>query len=190
MNDMKKILAFSVFVTSLWLLKLFGIKEEILIVTFFIITLLSLVFLETKNIRNISSTLVIVLIISLIFLKSNTNQYEKNWNKFEEVLVRENIKKGKIVFVDITADWCITCKVNKITTLDKTEVINYFNESNVILYRADWTNKDISILNFLQQNERYGIPFNIIYGPSLKKGIVLPEVLSRDTILNSINLVK
>ena len=190
MNDMKKILAFSVFVTSLWLLKLFGIKEEILIVTFFIIPLLSLVFLETKNIRNISSTLVIVLIISLIFLKSNTNQYEKNWNKFEEVLVRENIKKGKIVFVDITADWCITCKVNKITTLDKTEVINYFNESNVILYRADWTNKDISILNFLQQNERYGIPFNIIYGPSLKKGIVLPEVLSRDTILNSINLVK
>ena len=190
MNDLKKFLAFSVLITALWLLKLFGINNLILLSLFLGFPLLSTFFIEKRNFRNISSTLTILTLTILLYLNLSLKGNEKNWVPFDLNLIQEDIINNNIVFVDVTADWCITCKVNKITSLNTREVRKFFNKNSVILYKADWTNKDKVILNFLKQNGRYGIPFNIVYGPSNKKGVVLPEILTKETIFNAINLVK
>ena len=52
--------------------------------------------------------------------------------------------------------------------------------------RGDWTRKDPVLLKYLQDNGRYGIPFNIIYGPGSKDGIILPEILTTDILKKAI----
>jgi len=80
--------------------------------------------------------------------------------------------------VDVTAEWCVTCAVNKSFVLNDPHITNLLAQPNVIAMRADWTKQDPSITRFLQAHGRYGIPFNIIFGPQNSQGIALPEILS------------
>ena len=90
-----------------------------------------------------------MLILSLLFWGSGSNYGQEDWKKFEEKLILEDINNNNLVFVDITADWCITCQVNKITTLENKKVSSFFKKNNVILYRGDWTNKNSDILEYI-----------------------------------------
>ena len=63
-------------------------------------------------------------------------------------------------------------------------------KNNVVLYRGDWTERDQKILNFIKKYDRFGIPVNLIFGPNQKQGIVLPEILTKDLIIDNINTVK
>ena len=112
------------------------------------------------------------------------------WLKYEKNILQDMIEKNNIVFVDVTADWCVTCKINKISTLDKKEMKSFFKENNVKLLKADWTNKNIEIQNYMKSFNKYGIPLNIVYGPKNKDGIVLGELLSKKKIIEAINEVK
>ena len=58
------------------------------------------------------------------------------------------------------------------------------------MMRADWTNKDKEILEYLLSHNRAGIPFNIVYGPNKKEGIILSELLSKDELFKAINKAK
>lgn len=100
------------------------------------------------------------------------------WKPFEPEAIPALVKKGKIVFVDATAEWCVTCAVNKSLVLNDPHVTHMLANPNVIAMRADWTKQDPKITQFLQDHGRYGIPFNIVFGPQDSKGIVLPEILT------------
>ena len=91
-----------------------------------------------------------------------------------------------MVFVDVTADWCITCKVNKAAVLDRDPVAARLADGAVLALRADWTNPDDGIARYLASFGRYGIPFNAVYGPKAPGGIALPELLSADEVLAAI----
>ena len=65
-----------------------------------------------------------------------------------------------------------------------------FKEEGIKLVRGDWTNRNSEILAFISSYKKLGIPFNIIYGPSNKRGIILPELLSNNDIIKSIKLVR
>ena len=84
---------------------------------------------------------------------------------------------GKTVFVDVTADWCITCKVNRALVLDTDEIRVWLKQKNIVQMRADWTSPNPIIAAFLQGFMRYGIPFNVAFGPKAVDGIILPELL-------------
>jgi len=90
----------------------------------------------------------------------------------------------RLVMVDFTADWCLTCKVNKQLVLDSKAVLQVLKKQNVIAMQADWTRPDPKITSYLSKYSRYGIPFNIIYGPSSPSGIVLPELLTQNKVLD------
>ena len=84
----------------------------------------------------------------------------------------------------------MTCKFNKFTALDNKDVIKFFLENDVKLVRGDWTKKDEKILNFLKKYERFGVPVNIIYSKNMKDGLVLPEILTKNNIIENFERIK
>jgi suppressor for copper-sensitivity B len=96
------------------------------------------------------------------------------------------VSAGEVVFVDVTADWCITCQVNKRIALSDGEVRAALEAEGVAPLQADWTQRDDSILSYLTSHGRYGIPFNVVYGPGAPDGIVLPELLTRGAVLDAL----
>jgi len=106
------------------------------------------------------------------------------WVRFDRARIATLVAAGKTVFVDVTAKWCITCQVNKAVVLETDEVASRLKGANVVAMVADWTNPDDEIAAYLASYSRYGIPFNVIYGPGAPNGVVLPELLSRTSVLN------
>ena len=103
------------------------------------------------------------------------------WQPWSEDARRVAQDDGKLVLLDITADWCITCKANKRFVLEREPVAGILAElldnGSLVMLQADWTRPDPRISAFLASHQRFGIPFNIIYGPAAPNGIVLGELL-------------
>ena len=104
------------------------------------------------------------------------------WIAFEEAAITDYVADNKVVFVDVTADWCITCQANKKLVIDQQPVAGRLEDGSVVAMQADWTNPDPAIANFLGRHGRYGIPFDIVYGPGAPAGIVLPELLTAEAV--------
>jgi len=96
------------------------------------------------------------------------------------------VADGAVVLVDVTADWCITCKVNKRLVLEAEPVAGVLAGHTVTAMRADWTNPDPAISDYLASFGRYGIPFNAVYGPGAPAGLALPELLSTEAVMAAI----
>ena len=107
---------------------------------------------------------------------------DERWIAFDSQVLTELIADEKLVFVDVTADWCITCKANKALVLDTASVSALFDEKAVVMMQADWTLPDDEIAAFLASYERFGIPFNVLYGQAAPDGIILPEILTVSSI--------
>lgn len=107
------------------------------------------------------------------------------WRPFDQDALRRFVASGKTVFVDVTADWCLTCQVNKKLVLDTAPVAPWLDRDDVIPMRADWTRPDPAISAYLASFGRYGIPFNAVYGPKAPDGIALPELLTSDIVVET-----
>lgn len=105
-----------------------------------------------------------------------------HWQPFEQARISQLVAEGKTVFVDVTAEWCLTCIANKKLVLSAEPTISLLNADNVVAMQADWTKPDPAIADYLRSFGRYGIPFNVIYGPGAPQGIALPELLSAETV--------
>ncbi|HEX7381466.1 MAG TPA: thioredoxin family protein [Nevskiaceae bacterium] len=84
---------------------------------------------------------------------------------------------GRTVFVDFTADWCLTCKVNERLALDSPAVRRAFAHDDVALLRADWTRRDPAITAALDHFGRAGVPLYVVYRPG-QKARILPQLLT------------
>ena len=118
-------------------------------------------------------------------LNSATDVLGKLWQPFDEARIPGLIAQGNTVFVDVTADWCITCQVNKGLVLNRGEVLAKLQDPNVVIMQADWTRPDPVISDFLARHDRFGIPFNAVYGLGAPKSVVLPELLSQSVVLKA-----
>ncbi len=104
------------------------------------------------------------------------------WRVFDRARIAEEVADGRLVFVDVTAEWCLTCQVNKALVLDKAPVRRRLEGRGVVAMRADWTRPDPAISGYLASFGRYGIPFNAVYGPAVPDGAPLPEILTRSVV--------
>src|SRR5262249_10296251 len=108
------------------------------------------------------------------------------WQPFDEAAIPGLVGSGKIVFVDVTADWCLTCQANKKLVLESDAIRPRLESVGVVAMKADWTRANPGIARYLAGFGRYGIPFNVIYGPKAPGGIVLPEVRTRSAVTDAL----
>jgi suppressor for copper-sensitivity B len=108
-----------------------------------------------------------------------------SWEPWERARAEDLAGQGKLVFVDVTADWCFTCKVNERLVLETPEIAGAFAEHGVVPMKADWTNRDDEIGKFLAEHGRYGIPFYLLYRPG-QQPRVFSELLTKDGLVEAV----
>ena len=109
--------------------------------------------------------------------------FKEIWQPFDPTAIAGLVADGKTVFIDVTAEWCITCQINKGVVLSNADILDRLRQGDVVAMQADWTLPDDGIARYLAGFQRYGIPFNAIYGPGAPGGVVLPELLSHAAVM-------
>jgi suppressor for copper-sensitivity B len=105
------------------------------------------------------------------------------WRPFDAAQIPNLVAEGHVVVVEVTADWCITCRVNEKLVLDRAPVITALAHRNIVAMKADWTRPSEPIASYLAGFGRYGIPFSVVYGPDAPHGIPLPEILTSASVM-------
>jgi suppressor for copper-sensitivity B len=111
----------------------------------------------------------------------------QEWQAFDLDALPGLIAGGNTVLVDVSATWCLTCKVNDVRVLETAEVRSRLQQSHVIRMRADWSRPSPYIADYLHRFARYGIPFDVVYGPQRPDGEALPELLTTSLLLRAID---
>jgi thiol:disulfide interchange protein DsbD len=107
---------------------------------------------------------------------------EVPWQAFSEARVAE--LAGQTVFVDFTADWCLTCKVNERTVLETKTVRSAMERLEVIPLKADWTRRDEEITRWLQKFGKAGVPFYLVIPADRSREMLpLPEVITPSLVV-------
>ena len=187
MDNFKFLMGIFLLLTFCWLANVMGFDLNLIFV-FASLILITCILTQSGHFKTIMSSFVVGCF--LIFSMNTTMNQKEDWIKFTPKTLDELVNDNYIVFVDITADWCVTCQVNKFNTLESKIIQETFIRNDVKLLRADWTNKDDRILAYMSSFGKFGVPLNIIYGPKEKNGKILPEILSKNGIINSIDELK
>ncbi len=118
--------------------------------------------------------------------KANANSPIK-WEPFSVEALDKELSEHKTVFLDFTADWCLTCKFNEKTVLDSDPVVAKLKALNVVPMQADWTVQDPKITKLLNKFNRSGVPLYVIFPASRpNQPIVLPEVINQQLVLEKL----
>ncbi len=146
------------------------------------------------KIKSLKIFAITILAITLIILPAAFQGIKKArhpadiiWIKFSEEELYKRVTAGQTVVVDVTADWCITCKFNKFRVLHDTEVIAKLKRDNMVAMRADITKPNEAALSFIHKKGRYAIPFNAVYGPNAPDGLLTNELLNKKELFELIN---
>ena len=113
---------------------------------------------------------------------------EDGWFRYSPSLIEDFAKAKRTVFIDATADWCLTCKANEAAVLNRDDFRRAMDSLNVALVKADWTRETPEVNALLQSMGKSGVPAYAIYpeGDATRQ-IVLPELLTTAGIVELVN---
>ena len=193
MGRLRTLLGLMMLGSSLWLLSLLGNHIGpfwMLILMALMLTALLLAVVWRHGIRALTLGLALgcllggaLLLGGAFTLDGKPQQDRVDWQPLSEQAITQALAQNKRVFVDVTADWCITCKANKFNVLLRDDVQQALSAPDVVALRGDWSRPSDSIASFLRQRGSVAIPFNQIYGPGLTDGEILSPLLDRSTLL-------
>lgn len=119
--------------------------------------------------------------------KIHEQMAEDGWYNYSPELMAQFAKAGKTVFVDVSADWCLTCKANEAAVLHSDEFRQAMDSLNVALVKADWTRETPEVNSLLRELGKSGVPAYGIYPKGdAKRLITLPELLTTNGIVEKI----
>ena len=180
MSKFKKLMGILLTLTVLWILTIFnanaGLMPAVVLLTCIVTIYGFMWFSKVKNLSK-SRTLASIIYLTVIafafplYLSSSfkgSSEIQKMWIPYTQESLEKLIEQEKTIFVDVTAEWCMTCQFNKYRVTNKLE--NFFKEREVILVKADFTSHNQEIADFLEKYKAYAIPFNVVYGPKNKEG--------------------
>ncbi|WPY00308.1 Thiol:disulfide interchange protein [Candidatus Trichorickettsia mobilis] len=199
----KKIIAILLIATLVWLCNILYEQMDLRAVIGLALLLLLLKFVLENNkgqiARPIAKLPIAIMIVACALYLPNMAYNEdlqhniavnSVWQPFDQKEITKLVDQGRIVVIDITAAWCGTCKFNKLIVWDRDKTVKLFRTKKIIAMRADYTNFDQNIQDYLSSNQSYGIPFNKVYGPKVPQGIMLPSLVFYGDLLAAINAVE
>lgn len=189
METLRRILSLPMFATTMWLLWVLGSQMERGAHLRFQFVLLGIAALagavgwaQRSMRRGAERALAVVLILAMVgavWLSQLREPVSKViWMPFTPARLDSLKAAGRPVLVDGTADWCLSCKVNKARVLRDAQVEAVFAASQLVVLEADWTRRDSVFGNWMAGYGRQAVPFNLLVLPG-KEPILLPELLSK-----------
>jgi thiol:disulfide interchange protein len=200
METLKEVLAFPLYATAIWLLWVAGRQTGVNTMTAALCGALMLalgLWLWNFNLwRRALAVICVIAALSLGSLRgldagtSGTREFAGDKVAWSEEAVAELRSAGKPVFVDVTADWCITCMANETAVLLTDDMIQAFADHDVVYMVADWTNEDARIAGLLKKHGRNGIPLYLMYSADTSTApLILPQLLTKQTVLEALETV-
>lgn len=198
MQWVKPVFAIMMLATTVWLTTLLKnfISNEVFLALTVVLSVLTLVTIGKVHGRkalflSIGGFLVLAAVVGTTLILTadrwvNKLPQDHQWQSLTQERIDEAVASGQTVFVDVTADWCITCQANKVGVLLQDPVFTALGQEHVTRLRGDWTKANESITQYLKANNTFGVPFNKVYGPSAPDGITLPVVLSKDNVMDAL----
>lgn len=199
--DQNKV-SFHVFIALAWMaLYKYDYKTQMLTVVFYGLLLLSILYISNKIIesfkiysvqfiKKIGFELLIAFALSFTIIPlMNVFSAEHNIENpepYSKEVVEAALQANRPVFINYTARWCITCQVNKSSVIESDTIKKLFKEKDVLYVEADWTNHNPVITKSLQEYGRESIPLYILKMPGQKNPIILPELLTENSIVNAL----
>ena len=120
-------------------------------------------------------------------VRSDAGSDRGDWQRWSAAEMVRLMTDDRVLFIDVTADWCVTCKANKALVLDAEPVASALEAAqasgDLNMLQADWTRPDPAIAALLAEHGRFGIPFNMIISPRLEAPIILPELLTSSIVI-------
>ncbi|MBR6388737.1 MAG: thioredoxin family protein [Opitutales bacterium] len=208
LETFKQFLAFPLFAAAIWLLSVFIKERGAAALPQILFAALLLAFAlwlfgkysppansKPKRIFAFASLAVLGAISALMAYKSASAEAEtpqiQSANSWSESRVEALRKEGKIVYVDFTASWCLTCLANKKAVLETEKIREFFRQNNVVLLTADWTGRDPEITKYLKKFGRSGVPLNMVFSPDLSRPpAILPEILTQKAVMDAVDKAK
>lgn len=201
MERLKQFMGFPLIATLLWLLYVLGNQRglEAVLWTGCLLFMLALAlwiygsFAHSERGRIVAP--ILALLIGLGGAAYCANQILKPaaaetgiaWKPFSKAGLADLLEQGKPVFLDFTADWCITCKFNERTAINTPAVQELFAKRGIVPVKADWTKSDPDITAELKKFGRVGVPFYVFYPQGNQKPpVILPEILTEKIVLEAL----
>jgi thiol:disulfide interchange protein len=191
MDQLKQFFAFPMFATAVWLAWVLaaqagadGVLALLSIAVAFAAIVWALKSLNTPMTKAAVTALALVLAGGVVWTlrpQSAALAYEP-WSPAR---VAELTAQGKTVFVNFTADWCVTCKVNERTALTSPKVAAAFRQADVVYLKGDWTARDNVIAAELAAHGRQGVPLYLVFRPGAS-ATVLPQFLTEDLVIDAV----
>ena len=197
MVTLKEFFAFPMLATALWLLWVFSLQVNQILVIFLLIgwLLLALNFwIFQKDYKTINKVIFLgISIFSMIYFLPETEDIETEQNliigsatEWYEGIEDDLRNKNQPYFINFTAAWCITCQSNEITAFSKDGFKNLLEEKNIEYIKADWTNRNDAITRSLKKYGRSGVPFYVYWEPGFENPKILPAILTDQIIKNNL----
>jgi thiol:disulfide interchange protein DsbD len=195
MEVLKEILAFPLYLTAIWLLWVLGrqagVNTLITVCTGGVLLAFSLWLLNhstqglMQHFRRIVIAMCWITAIALPWNIINKANGDSSTIAYSPETLQEARASGKPVFVNLTADWCITCLANERVALGTNDVQNAFKEAQVVTIKGDWTNRDPHITELLNEYQRSGVPLYLWFPANQTgKGQLLPQLLTKSMLLD------
>ena len=198
MEQFKQFLAFPMFFTTAWLLWVIGRQTDTTVLSLVVVGLIFIsmgiwinqILVQLKSRRSYSFLKVIavaMIIPALALPLMNEEETEGTvlWINYDSKTLATLRAEGRPVFINLTADWCITCLANEkvaFTEMFYTEM----EKNNIVYLKGDWTNQDKEITSLLNEHNRNGVPLYLMYPKNGGSPEVLPQILLEQTLLEAI----
>lgn len=188
MVTLKEFLAFPLFITCVWLVWIISNQAGSDGAAMILLGLIAIAFAiwlwragSWRKYLAMASLATAIATLFSPYMDTQTNR--KDSFNFSEARVEQELAAGRSVFVNITADWCITCLVNERNALGDSDVEALFNSGEVIYLKGDWTRPDPVITAYLNKHQRDGVPLYVAYHQN--RVDVLPQILSASMVLEA-----
>lgn len=196
METLKQFLAFPLYATAVWLSWIVGNQTGVngmallLLGCVGIALALWLWALRSKLWRTVSLALAILALSALaspLLDTAASATEQKNWQRYSPATLDQLRNEGRAVFVNITADWCITCLANERVALATETVEQALLDTGVVYLKGDWTNPDAEIAALIKSQGRNSIPLYLLYHANSDQVEVLPQFLTSGLLVEAFN---